>query len=253
MTATVAELSIAPVKGLRVTRVEAVELGPRGAAGDRAFLVLDAADGSLLLTTRTPRLLQVAAERDAATGALVLRFPDGRAVTEVPEPGEAAATASYDGRAIRGRLVRGTLTAALSEHLGRELVLLARDEDELGADDAPVTLASTASLAALAPALGGEPPDGRRFRMTITAAGLDAWEEHGWAGRELAAGEAVLRVRAPVPRCAVTTRHPEDGRRDVPTLKALAELRGKRDVTFGVWCDVLSPGTVRTGDPIALA
>jgi uncharacterized protein YcbX len=128
--------------------------------------------------------------------------------------------------------------------------LLARDAAATGADDFPVTLMSRASLEALAPALDGSVPDPRRFRMTITVDGVDAWEEHGWGGRELAAGDAVLRVADPVPRCVVTTRDPDRGRRDVPTLKALAALRGKDDVTFGVWCTVLAPGTVRVGDAV---
>jgi hypothetical protein len=33
-------------------------------------------------------------------------------------------------------------------------------------------------------------------------------------------------------------------------LKALAALRGKRDVTFGVWCEVVAPGSVRVGDAV---
>ena len=168
----------------------------------------------------------------------------------MPEPGAAATTANYEGRPIAGRLVEGTLAEALSDHLGRPVRLLARDATERGADDAPVTLMSEASLHALAPALDGAVPDPRRFRMTITVDGVDAWEEHGWGGRELTIGSAVLRVTEPVPRCAVTTRDPDSGRRDVPTLKALAQLRGKRDVTFGVWCEVIAPGRVRVGDVV---
>jgi uncharacterized protein len=237
----VTQLAIAPVKGMRVTDADALDIGPTGPAGDRAFLVLDG-DGALLLTTRTPALLQVAARWDGAT--LSLTFPDGREVAAVPEPGRPAATANYEGRRIAGRLVEGELSAALSEHLERPVRLLARDADDRGADDAPVTLMSRASLDALAV------PDPRRFRMTITIDGVSAWEEHGWGGRELAAGDAVLRVTEPVPRCVVTTRDPDSGRRDEPTLKRLAELRGKDDVTFGVWCEVVAPGRVRVGDQL---
>ena len=244
MAATVTALAIAPVKGLRVVAAHELEIGPAGAAGDRAFLVVDTAN-ALLLSSRTPALLQVAAAWQH--GTLTLEFPDGRVVTAVPEPGEAASTANYEGRPITGRLVEGELAAALSEHLGREVRLLARDPDARGADDAPVTLMSEASLGALGI------PDARRFRMTITIDGVAAWEEHGWGGRELAAGDAVLRVTEPVPRCVVTTRDPDSGRRDAPTLKRLAELRGKRDVTFGVWCEVVAPGRVRVGDQLAIA
>jgi uncharacterized protein len=245
----VTDLRIAPVKGMRVTGVDAIDLGPTGAHGDRAFLVVDRDDG-LLLTTRTPRLLQIAPRWDGTT--LALTFPDGTEVAAAPEPGPAATTANYEGRPIRGRVVEGALAEAVSEHLGRPVRLLMRDDRERGADDAPVTLMSGATLAALAPALGGAVPDARRFRMTIAIDGTDAWEEHGWGAREIAVGAARLRGVEPVPRCAVTTRDPEDGGTDAPVLKALATLRGKRDVTFGIWCDVVEPGTVRVGDPVAV-
>lgn len=244
MSATVTQLAIAPVKGMRVTAADELDLGPAGPAGDRGFLVVDA-ENRLLLTTRTPALLQVAARSDGAS--LTLAFPDGREVTAVPEPGAPATTSNYEGRQIAGRLVEGELAAALSDHLKRPVRLLARDPADQGADDAPVTLMSQASLEALAV------PDPRRFRMTITIDGVTAWEEHGWGGRELAVGDAVLRVTKPVTRCVVTTRHPESGRRDEPTLKALAALRGKDDVTFGVWCVVVAPGRVRVGDQVAIA
>ena len=150
----------------------------------------------------------------------------------------------------RGRLVGGALAEAVSAHLGRDVRLLARDDGERLADDAPVTLMSGASLAALAPALDGAVPDARRFRMTIAIDGVGAWEEHGWQGREIEVGSARLRGLAPVPRCVVTTRDPDSGRTDLPVLAALARLRGKRDVTFGLWCEVVEPGRLRLGDPV---
>jgi uncharacterized protein YcbX len=240
----VTALTTAPVKGMRVSAADELDIGPTGPAGDRAFLVVDP-DGTLLLTTRTPALLQISARWDG--GTLALTFPDGRVVASVPELGAPAATANYAGRRITGRLVEGELSAAVSDHLDRPVQLLARDPGDRGADDAPVTLMSEASLRALAV------PDARRFRMTITIDGVTAWEEHGWGGRELAAGDAVLRVTEPVSRCVVTTRDPETGRRDEPTLKRLAELRGRDDVTFGVWCEVVAPGRVRVGDQLVIA
>ena len=49
----------------------------------------------------------------------------------------------------------------------------------------------------------------------------------------------------------MTMRDPDDGHGDLPILRALASLRGKRDVAFGVWCDVAAPGIVRVGDAVA--
>ena len=249
MTATITQLAIAPVKGMRLTPVEELELDAAGARGDRAFCVVDP-EGALLLTTRTPALLQVEPRWDGDT--LTLRFPDGSEVSGPPAFGAPATTANYSGRPIHGRLVGGAHAEAVSAHLGRPVQLLARDDGERLADDAPVTLMSRASLAALAPELDGLVPDERRFRMTIAIEGVEAWEEHGWAGREIAAGAALLRGIDPVPRCVVTTRDPDAGRTDAPTLAALARLRGKHDVTFGIWCAVVAPGRVRVGDPVAI-
>ena len=250
MAATVTALAIAPVKGLRLMPAEELEFTPTGAAGDRTFVIVDE-HHKLVETSRAPRLLQVAPS--FADGRLTLRFPGDEIVSEVPGCGERATVAFYDGRRATGHLVDGALSDALSSHLDRRVSLLALDPAQRGADDRPVTLMSTASLEALGDHLDGGTPDPRRFRMTITIDGTDPWEEHGWAGGEIQVGEVALRVIDPVPRCVVTTRDPEKGKADLPITRALAELRGKDDVTFGVWCEVSRPGVVRLGDPVSPA
>ena len=62
--------------------------------------------------------------------------------------------------------------------------------------------------------------------------------------------DTTLRVLAPVPRCVVTTRNPESGATDARILHALAQLRGKDDITFGVWCGIIQPGNIKVGDPV---
>ena len=218
-----------------------LELGASGPVGDRAFHVREA-DGEIALTMRNPRLVQVVPGWDAAEGELALAFPDGRRVAAPVVRGAAVSTAFYDGRPVPGRLVEGPFAAALSEHLGRAGELVAHDVGVTGGDDHPVTLMSDGSLAAVSDALDGAVVDPRRFRMTIAIEGARAWEEDGWAGREVAIGTATLRVAVPTERCVVTMRDPDDGHGDLPILRALARLRGKRDVAFGVWCDVAAPG-----------
>jgi uncharacterized protein YcbX len=249
MAIVVSDLTIAPVKGLRLMRVDELEIRASGPVGDRAFVVVDQ-QHALMRTARTPTLVQVEQHWEPASGELTLRFPDGAEVGAVPTPGEPVSTSLYDGRRVSGRLVSGPHSTALSDHLGRPVRLVALDHSEVGADDFPVTLLSTASVAALGDALDGEVPDARRFRMTITVDGASAWEEHGWGGGEVDVGEVRVRIVDPVPRCVVTTRDPEKGRRDVPVLQTLARLRGKDDVTFGVWCEVIRPGRVHRGDPV---
>jgi hypothetical protein len=248
----VAALAIAPVKGMRTVDVGALELAKSGPAGDRAFHVREA-DGELALTMRNPRLVQVVPTWNAAEDQLALAFPDGRRVAATVVRGTAVSTAFYDGRPVPGRVVEGPFAAALSEHLGRPVELVAHDEGVTGGDDHPVTLMSDGSLAAVSAALDGAVVDPRRFRMTLTIEGAQAWEEDGWAGREVAIGSGRLRVAVPTERCVVTMRDPDDGHGDLPILRALAQLRGKRDVAFGVWCDVAASGLVRVGDEVVPA
>jgi uncharacterized protein YcbX len=86
--------------------------------------------------------------------------------------------------------------------------------------------------------------------MLFTVAGCAEHEEDGWDGRLLRVGEAVLRVGGPVPRCAVTTRDPDTGERDLDVLRLITSYRGVRDgeaIDFGVYGTVEQPGRVRLG------
>ena len=180
--AVVAALHVAPVKGLRLVAVDALDIGPTGPAGDRAFHVREA-DGTIALTPRNPRLVQVVPAWDRERGELALVFPDGTRVSGPVERGRPVTTAFWDRRPVAGHVVEGPFAAALSEQAGRPVQLVARAGHETGGDVQPVSLMSTASLDALAAALD-RGVDGRRFRMTITIEGVEAWEEHGWTGRD---------------------------------------------------------------------
>jgi uncharacterized protein len=248
---TVSQLAIAPVKSMRLQHSTEIQLSHRGVTGDREFLIVDDA-GKLLLTARNPDLLRIEPRWDPARNVLALRFPDGSVVQDAPEPGTAAVTRMYDGREIPGRVIPGPLSAALSGYLGRAVYLFKRAADHLGADDCPMTLMSEGSLHALAAEFSGTAPDPRRFRMTITVTGADPWAEHSWSGQPVTIGDVALRVLEPVPRCVVTTRNPESGATDARILHALARLRGKNDITFGVWCEIIQPGRIQVGDLVTL-
>ena len=245
----VSQLAIAPVKGMRLQRSTEIQLGHHGVAGDREFLIVDA-DCRLLLSSRNPGLLRIDPSWDPAQNLLALRFPDGSVVQDAPGPGTAAVIRMHDGRELPGRVMAGPLSAALSDYLGRAVHLFQRAADHLGADDRPVTLMSEASLHALAPEFTGIAPDPRRFRMTVTVTGTDAWAEHSWSGQQVTIEDVTLGVLAPVPRCVVTTRNPESGATDARILHALARLRGKNDINFGVWCEITRPGPIRVGDVV---
>lgn len=245
----VTRLNITPIKGLRLTEVEEIQLTPTGAIGDRAFCVTES-DGTFAATVRNPRLVQIVPRWEVPHGVLELSFADGTAVT-APVVLGARAEPEIEGRRRLARVVEGPFGPALSAHLGRSVRLIAFDESQMGGDDCPVTIMSRQSLLALEAGLG-ETVDPRRFRMTIEIDGSYAWDVESWVGRDLSIGGAKLQITEPTIRCAVTTRDPDDGSTDLPVLKALAKLHGKRNVMFGACCEVRQAGRVRLGDRVTL-
>ena len=137
--------------------------------------------------------------------------------------------ASTDGP-VAGRIVEGPWNEALSELVGKPVRVARTEREGDGVDRgarAGASLVSTASLEALrAAARVDEPVDGRRFRMTVGVDGVDAHAEDGWIGERVRVGGAVVLVRERVGRCAVTTRDPDTGIRDLDTLGAIAAYRG---------------------------
>ena len=195
-------------------------------------------------------------EYDDAAGSLALHLPDGDVVAGDIAVGELLTT-SFFGRPVAGRVVEGPWSEALSGLAGRTLRLVRTEEPGHGADRggrAGVSLVGTASLAALANAAGVERVDGRRFRMLFGVDGVPPHAEDGWIGRPLRIGDAVVRLRGNVGRCAVTTQNPETGVPDLDTLRVLGRYRGDVETSeplpFGVWGEILERGRVRLGDPV---
>jgi uncharacterized protein len=252
----VAWISITPVKSLGLLQVDEVLLEEIGVRNNRRFHLTDAA-GNLINGKRHGALAQIRSAYDESAGTLELRFPDGSVVAgEVAVDGEV--TTNFWGRPVSGRIVVGPWSDALSEFAGAPLRLVRPDAEGAGVDrgsSGAFSLVSHASLAALAREAGVEPPvDFRRFRMLFGVDGVGEHEEDEWLGREVRIGDAIVRPRGNVGRCAVTTQNPETGKPDLDTLKVLKAYRGDIPTTeplpFGIAGDVVRPGRVRVGDPV---
>ncbi|HEY3920726.1 MAG TPA: MOSC domain-containing protein [Gaiellaceae bacterium] len=249
---TVARISTSPVKGFRLQHPSEVELGVDGVPGNRRFFVIDA-DGARLRGSQTPWYSTLAADYNEEAERLTIHFPDGTSVTgDARGSGERIHTAagSLD---LHGELVEGPWEALMSVVAG-EPVRLVRADDLAAVAQAPVTLISDGSLARLATEADAGSLDARRFRMLFELAGCRAHEEDEWQGELLRIGDAVVRVGDEVTRCAVTTRDPDTGTRDLDTLRVLADYRGRREsdgmVLFGVYAHIEQPGRVRVGDSV---
>jgi len=247
----VSRIAVTPVKGIALSHPEEVEITPTGVPENRRFYLVDAG-GKLWKGTRDGPLYGVRGKTDAAGEWLELTFPDGRVIEGPVELDEEAFTAFYD-RPVWGRYVQGPAAEAFSALLGAPVRLLRANEPGGGADVAPVSILSDASLDELARRSGEEAVDGRRFRMLVHVGGTRPHEEDEWLGHPVRIGEVVVQVTKQDSRCRMTTRNPETGVRDFDTLKAIKAYRGVRDgkaIDFGVYADVVRPGLVRVGDPV---
>jgi uncharacterized protein len=253
--ARVARISIAPVKGLAVHRVDAAEVGENGVAENRRLHLVDET-GRLVNGKTSMRLSLVASRLDISAGTLALEFPEGGVVSGRLELGEPIETIFF-GRPAAGRLVIGPWNAALSAWSGIGLRLVMSDEVGAGTDRGPaagISIISAASIADLARMGGIDALDSRRFRMLVEIDGVEPYAEDTWIGRDVQIGDAVVHPSGNIGRCVVTACDPTTAERDFDTLGVLATYRREIETTeplpLGVVGDVVTPGRVRVGDPV---
>ncbi len=252
----VTALSTTPVKGLRIANPERIELDRDGARDDRRFYLVEQR-GWMVNGKHSGALQEVSAEL-SEDGRLTLGFPDGTTIAEAVELGEELPT-RFHSRPRAARLVRGEFSAALSEHAGEQLRLVQASDGSSAVDrgvEGGVSMISRGSLAVLALVAERPSVDARRFRMTIEIDGVEPFAEDAWLGREVRVGEAGVLLHGHIGRCIVTSRHPESGAVDLPTLDLLRSFRTGRGTTeplpFGVYGEVVRPGTVRVGDRVEI-
>jgi MOSC domain-containing protein len=242
-TARVARINVTPVKSLRLRHPDAVELEAGGAREDRRFFLVDDA-GRLYNGKRDTTLVRSSASWDAADRVLGIALPSGELVSAEVVRGAQTAVEVY-GRLVCGHAVEGPWADAISDLVGRALTLVEREDGVWATDARPATLVSRGSIGLI-------DDDGRRFRMLLELDGLEPLAENGWRGRRVRAGEALLRLGEPTPRCAVPSASPDTGVRDRDVLRELIEARGRIDgeACLGVYAEVLEPGVVRVGDVV---
>lgn len=252
----VERLSTTPVKGLTLHHPASVELTREGVPDDRRFLLVDET-GAVQSCTRNPDLFGLVASYDTDDDVLEVRRGDA-----VVHRGSAAATGGrvdvdFWGQRTCVADVLGdpTWSELFSDLVGKPVrVLRARTA---AYDVQPATLLGLESVRRLTDVASG-PVDARRFRMLIEFSGGTPHLEDTWDGSLLRVGGAVVRGGGGVHRCAATTRDPDSGVVDLQTLRLIASYRGRQPSVFGlgsnfgVYAEVVEPGTVAVGDEITV-
>jgi uncharacterized protein YcbX len=257
-----------PVKSMMGEELNATEVTERGLLGDRAYALIDSADGKAATAKnprKWPRLFEFRATfiepaRAAATVPPVrITLPDGTTVTS--EQGDLNQLLSQAlTRAVTLRAAqRGAVTAeeywpdmAGLDH--RDTVTEFPLPEGTFFDCASVHLLTTATLNRLRELYPPGRFEVRRFRPNLVvqlASGETGFAENAWVGHTLAIGDAVrLRITGPCGRCVMTTLAQGDLPRDPGILRTAAQ---HNQVNVGVYAAVVRGGTIRRGDAVRLA
>ena len=256
---TVAQINIAPVKSMALVSLTDANLELGGIRSDRRFYLVNE-QGRLLTRRQLGKLAQLSASWDDAAQQLRIAFPDGTALEGCPELGNPVWTLIW-GRRVRGRPLLGEWSAALREFCGQPVSLMMSDLPGQAFDEFPVSVLSRASIARLSDELGlgqdmamaGGGLQSDRFRPTLLLDGCEPHQEDGWLTQAIRVGDAVIRILAPDPRCAIINQHPDTGAADADAVQAILGYRPNALAAyFGVYGIVEKAGVVRVGDGVAV-
>jgi MOSC domain-containing protein len=280
MLGTVAALRRYPVKSMLGEDVDAGDVTFTGLAGDRQLAVVSRATGKIA-SAKFPRLWRdlltvsaAAADDPAADGAVRITLREGKIVWSsdagvdtilsglLDEPVTLTAT-PMPGAALDRAVPEAVLRDGVDAQVPAELM-------EIGGggppgtfvDFAPLHLLTTSTLDRIAELSPHGRADLERYRPNIVIRTAGAgFTENDWLERILRIGDdLVLRVIARTPRCAVPTLAHGALPRDPDALRVLARHNRVEPLDSldpepcaGVYAEVLSPGRIRTGDPVRLA
>lgn len=257
-----------PIKSCRGESLDSAYVEAWGLAGDRRWMVVDAA-GEAITAREVNRLVLVHPEitgtglRITAPDLPTLEVATPDATTQVPidiwadrfdaVPAGAEADAWFTrALGVPARLVH------LDDPTKRPTDPdFSEPTDRVSfADGYPLLLATEESLAALndevlaSAATGREPLPMARFRPNVVVSGVDPWAEDDW--RRIRIGDAVFRAVKGCARCVLTTIDPDTAAREKEPIASLARIRRWDGATwFGINLVPDTPDvTIRVGDDL---
>ncbi|MFK8033973.1 MAG: MOSC domain-containing protein [Hyphomicrobiales bacterium] len=238
-----------PIKGLAPESLSSAELVPGQAlAGDRRFALAhktskyDPASpawqkrNNFVVVALTPKLATIATQYQDETGTFTVVDADGiehsfNLSQAIDQDRLGALVEQYGNAAQPGPYV---LAEVPNGHLADRNVQA-------------LSLHNSASHDAVVESSGLEISK-RRWRGNLWCAGISAWEELNWVGKEVSIGSVRFAVTERIERCAATSANTKTGTRDIDMPSHLFTQFAHRD--FGVLCEVLSKGRIQPGDTV---
>ncbi|MGY2130112.1 MOSC domain-containing protein [Blastococcus sp. SYSU DS0617] len=281
-----------PVKSMLGEQVERASLTGRGLLGDRAYALVDRADGTVA-SAKHPRkwgaLLGLSARfagepvPGAAAPPVLITMPDGTELSS-DAAGTDAALSDLVGRPVRltsevpagsrfeeqwpaieglapAEFIEGTTHSFEGEEPVSAIDLGQMAPPGTFFDLAALHLLTRATLDQLTELGGGSDFDALRYRPNVLVGGTEpGFAEDDWVGRSVCLGDSARAgVRMLTMRCVMTTLAQGDLPEDRGTLRTVARHHRREIPGLGTWAcagvyaDVTGEGVVRTGDPVTFA
>ena len=265
---TVASLWRYPVKSMMGEELSVATVTGRGLLGDRAYALVDRADGKVA-TAKNPRKWPQLFEchavfvNEPSPGAKLppvrITLPDGAVVTsEQSDVSQVLSQALHRDVTLDGT-ERANRTPRAEEYWPDMAGLDYRDTvtdftlpEGTFFDAAVVHLLTTATLERLSELYPQGRFEVRRFRpnIVVDTRGVREFVENGWVGATLAIGNAVrLSITRPCGRCVMTTLSQGDLPKDPGILRTAVQ---HNRASVGLYASVSQGGAVRRGDSIRL-
>jgi len=257
-----------PVKSMLGEELNAAEVTSRGLLGDRAYALVDSADGKVA-SAKNPRkwpqlfdcrsALADAPTTEVKVPSVHITLPDGDVVSsEQPRVNEIFSKVLK--REVKLSALRNTQTGTAEEYWPdiegldhRGIVTDFGLPEGTFFDCAFVHLLTTATLDRLRELYPQGRFETRRFRPNMvveTASGDRDFVENAWIGQVLVIGDRVrLSVTGPCPRCVMTTLSQGDLPKDTGILRTAAQHNRAH---VGVYASVVQGGKVHRGDSVTL-
>jgi len=251
--------------------LNATAVTERGLLGDRAYALVDNADGKVA-TAKNPRkwphLFDFRAtfieppRVSANVPPVRITLPDGTIATSQQSDLNEILSKALNAKVTLNASERGTMRPANAEEYWPDIEGLDyRDTvtdfalpEGTFFDCATVHLLTTTTLDRLRELYPKGRFEARRFRPNIVvepASGEKSFVEDAWIGQTLDIGAEVrLSITGPCSRCVMTTLSQGDLPRDSGILRAAAQ---HNEVNVGVYAAVVRGGTIRRGDQVKLA
>ena len=269
-----------PVKSMVGSRVDSAAVGEVGIVGDRTWAVRDQVRGGIRGAKVLGGLMRLSARYAGPDGGhVVITLPDGTSVSTDDPGASVAVSAAIDHEVAleplqppddlehyrRGAAYHDDPMDELRSIFGREQdeplpdlsgfpPVIFEHESPPGTyyDAFPLLLLTTSALRSLREALPDSAVDVRRFRPSVVVDTGDApgHPELDWPGRRVQVGDVLLETTIACPRCVMVTREIDEGTpRDRSILRHVVKDLAQN---VGVYATVVTPGTIRAGDPVEL-